>query len=428
VLAAALFLVLALRFDPERRVIHGVDGVGYSLHVRSLLIDGDLDFADEIDRVHPGELPGGGETTATGLRPDKYAVGVSLLAAPFFAAARLVDRWTGASGAEHEEGWTLADRIAIAVSSIVWGWVGLVLSYRVARRFAGARASAVAVTLLAIGTHALYYLVREPFLSHLDAIFALSLALLLTLRAAAAPPASAPGAWAAAGAAAGLAASVRLTALLFAVVPASLLVRRARLDGRAPGSAAAALALGGLLGLAPQLLAWRVLYGSWWVDAYQGEAFTNLFSPRVLEVLFSSRHGLLSWSPLLLLAVAGLPRLVKTNPGVGHAMVAWALLLLYANAGWEQWWLGHSFGHRGFLCLFPLFAVALAVFLDGPAAALPRAALAAAIAAAVAWNGLLMVAYLAEVVPYSGSFSWWDFVGGIPDLPDAVLRKVEGGG
>jgi hypothetical protein len=56
-LAAALFGVLALRVDPARKVIHGVDGVGYTLWVRSLVGDGDLDFADEIDRVHPGELP-----------------------------------------------------------------------------------------------------------------------------------------------------------------------------------------------------------------------------------------------------------------------------------------------------------------------------------------------------------------------------------
>ncbi len=424
-LCAVLFLFLSLRIDPEKRIIQGVDGVGYTLWVRSLIGQGDLDFSDEIDRVHPGELPGADQRTATGLRPDKYGVGVSILALPFYAVARVVDRAEGASGVLAEEGWTPVDRAALALSSIVWGWLGLVLAHRLALGVASPAASAVAVSLLAVGSNVLYYFVREPFLSHLDSFFALSLAAYLIERAW--RQRLDASAWLVAGLAAGLAATVRLTGLLFVAVPAALFVNDARRGERWPGPRLAALAAGWLAGLLPQLVAWRVVYGSWWPDTYQGEGFTHLLAPRIPQVLFSSRHGLLSWSPLLVVALAGVPELLRRAPAFGRGLVAWALLLLWANASWEQWWLGHSFGHRGFICLLPFFAVALASFLDGPARRAPRGWLAAAIGAAVAWNGLLMLAYLAEMIPYSGTFSWWDFVTSLPELPLAVWRKAHGG-
>lgn len=425
VLAAALFLELALRIDPERKVIHGVDGVGYTLWVRSLVGDGDLDFADEIDRVHPGELPGADQRTATGLRPNKYGVGVSLLASPFYAVARVVDRARGAVGAEAEEGWTVVDRAALALASIAWGFTGLVLAHRLALRVAGPAAAGWAVSLLAAGTNVLYYFVREPFLSHLDSFFALALATWLTERAW--RRGGGVDAWLAAGAAAGLAATVRLTGILFLAVPLVLLGTDAKREGRWRRDRLAGLAVGWALGMAPQLLAWRIVYGAWWADAYEGEGFTHLFAPKLLAVLLSSRHGLLAWSPLLVLALAGVPELLRRTPVWGRALLVWAALLWWANASWEQWWLGHSFGHRGFICLFPFFAVALAVFLDGPARRLDRRLVVGAIALGVAWNAALMLAYLAEMIPYSGSFSWWAFVTSLPDLPAAVWRKAHGG-
>lgn len=424
-LAAALFLVLALRVDPARKVIHGVDGVGYTLWVRSLVGDGDLDFADEIDRVHPGEAPDVDQRTPTGHRPNKYGVGVSLLASPFYLAARAVDRLHGAAGVEADEGWTVVDRAALALASIAWGFAGLVLAHRLALRVASATAAGWAVTLLAAGTNVLYYFVREPFLSHLDSFFALALSAWLTERAW--RRGGGRGAWAAAGMAAGLAATVRLTGVLFLAAPLVLLASDAKRDGAWRRDRLAGLALGWLAGMAPQLVAWRVVYGSWWADAYEGEGFTHLFAPRLLAVLVSSRHGLLAWSPLLVLALAGIPELLRRAPVWGRALAVWAALLWWANASWEQWWLGHSFGHRGFVCLFAFFAVALAAFLDGPARRLDRRWLVAAITLAVAWNAALMLAYLAEMVPYSGSFSWWGFVTSLPDLPAAVWRKAHGG-
>ena len=103
------------------------------------------------------------------------------------------------------------------------------------------------------------------------------------------------------------------------------------------------------------------------------------------------------------------------------------LLLLATIASWEQWWLGHSFGHRAFLCLFPVFAASLACLWDGLASSRARRRVVIALLAATVWSGLLMLAFLSEMIPYSGSFSWWDYVTSLPALPEHVLGKLRGG-
>ena len=60
-------------------------------------------------------------------------------------------------------------------------------------------------------------------------------------------------------------------------------------------------------GLSPQLLAWKAIYGDYLLlDPPHGAQFVDYLRPFFLETLFSSRHGLLSWTPLLWLGFVGL--------------------------------------------------------------------------------------------------------------------------
>ena len=185
--------------------------------------------------------------------------------------------------------------------------------------------------------------------------------------------------------------------------------------------------MGAALGFAPQLLAWKAVYGSWLVYTYDAESFVHATSPRVLDVLLSSRHGLLTWSPIFAIALAGFPALVRRAGSLAWAFALWALLLLYVVASWEQWWLGHSFGHRGFLCLFPVLATSLALAWDRLETRAARVRMGVALVLATLWSGALMAAFLSEMIPYSGTFSWWDYVTSLPDLPGHVRSKVAGG-
>ena len=114
---------------------------------------------------------------------------------------------------------------------------------------------------------------------------------------------------------------------------------------------------------APQLIAWRVMYGAWWVVP-QGPGFMRWDAPCWSEALFSSRNGLFPWSPayavlLVALVCAGrkLPRLVVALVG------ALALQAIANGAAWD-WWAGGSFGGRRFDSCYVVFAVGAAFLIE----------------------------------------------------------------
>jgi hypothetical protein len=112
--------------------------------------------------------------------------------------------------------------------------------------------------------------------------------------------------------------------------------------------------------LLPQLLAWRAIYGQFLVMP-QGGRFMRWTRPALVSVLFSLRHGLFSWTPAALLAVAGLYRLaVRRDRFLGWSILAVVLLAVYVNASVSDWWAGEAFGARRFISDTVFFALGLA--------------------------------------------------------------------
>ena len=97
--------------------------------------------------------------------------------------------------------------------------------------------------------------------------------------------------------------------------------------------------------------------------------------PFVTEILFSSRHGLLSWSPILWLAIAGFVGFARREPRAAAPLAVILVALTYVNSAVADWWAGGSFGARRFDSLLPIFALGLASSIDfgGPFRAAPPA-------------------------------------------------------
>ena len=77
-------------------------------------------------------------------------------------------------------------------------------------------------------------------------------------------------------------------------------------------------------------------------------------------MLWSARKGLFFYAPVLLLAVFGIATLPD---GLRRWRAAAGLVLAlqtYVIASWWDWQFGASFGHRGFVDLYPVFALGLA--------------------------------------------------------------------
>jgi hypothetical protein len=130
-------------------------------------------------------------------------------------------------------------------------------------------------------------------------------------------------------------------------------------------------------------------------------------APHALAVLFSPEHGLFAWTPLALLAVAGLVVLWWRGPGRAGAAappapdasrLAFAALVMiaaqaYSSGAVLSWTVAGSFGQRRFVALTPLLVLGVAALSARARAGWPRRALAAAVALCLWWNLGLMAQF-----------------------------------
>jgi hypothetical protein len=366
----------------------GGDGVMYYVYTRSLVKDADLDFANEY--AHYG-LANRGDLqmpTATGLRRSIFAIGPGLLALPGFAVGELVARGQALMGHPHDlSGYGPAHRNGVALSSLLYGFAALLLIHDLLRRHFR-EGTALFATLLLWGTSFLHwYMVQQPAMSHAPSTFCAALVLWLWDRWQAKSDV-----WRAAvlGLALGVAMCVRWQNGVLLLLPALDLLKQVRGHGRATLARAAALGVGTLLGASPQLLAWKALYGEFLLRyPPHGADFLRLDHPFLLETFFSSRHGLLSWTPALWLGYLGfLPLFARRRP-LALALFAPLLVMSYVNACSGDWWAGGSFSNRRFDSLLPIFAFGIAAAIDALrrfAAAHTHAALFGCALPFVAWN------------------------------------------
>jgi hypothetical protein len=381
-IAAAILIAWALFFHTTFLV---PDSSGNYAWARSLLFDRDVDFGDELLRL--GYIEGNDRvrfhaTTELGRPGNPFGMGAGLLWIPFVLLAELLLRLAGA--AVSPGGYGDLHILAASAGTAVYGLAALWIGLRICVRFVRSQVALPSILACALGTPFLAYAFHLPTYAHVPAAFAVALALLAGLRARDRPSA---WRWALAGAAVGLAATVRSQHVLLILLPAILWFRSER--ERAGRTAREGLALGAGFALVfgVQLVAWLRIYGR--LGLPQGGAFLDLLRPHLVGVLLSPWHGLLSWSPILAPALAGLFLLFRRDRrlAVGLGLVTLAEVWLVASV--VDWWGGYAFGARRLVDLTPVFVLGLAVALDRVGSTAARWTVAAL---AVAWNLALTTA------------------------------------
>jgi hypothetical protein len=170
-----------------------------------------------------------------------------------------------------------------------------------------------------------------------------------------------------------------------------------------------------LVSLLPTFISRYLIYGSPFESAYIPLRDWLWSSPVFFSVLFSPNHGLFSWTPILLLALVGLFLFWRREPRVGTPVLA-ALFAFYFFISCYPDWAGiSSYGNRFFVSLTSFFILGLAVFFDRTAQLFrsPRAALAAALAllaTASLWNVGLMFQWGSHLIPARGPVSFSEIV------------------
>jgi hypothetical protein len=212
-----------------------------------------------------------------------------------------------------------------------------------------------------LASPAIYYSLVSPAYSHAPSLFASALFCDIWLRTRG-DDRSRRYVWL--GLAGGLAALVRWQDIVILGLPGiELLVahlgrRRTLVSLLRP---VALMGLAALVMMLPQMLAWHAIFGTVFLMP-QGEGFMKWTSPQIIAVLFSLRHGLISWTPAIGLGLVGLWFLIRRDPVVGWSVLAVFLITVYVNASVSDWWAGEAFGARRFVGNTVFFALGLSAF------------------------------------------------------------------
>jgi uncharacterized membrane protein YbaN (DUF454 family) len=412
---AAAFLLSLPAVTPR---IYASDEIQYFSYLRSIWFDHDVSFDNEYRYFYEHDI-GRGEnfhatflelTTGTGRRPNFGTIGAALLWAPFYAAGNAIARATGAIA----DGYSLPYVAAVAYASAFYGFAAVVLSAAAARLLRrgspdvraigstdasahGIGTEVVAAVLIWIGTPLLFYMYVAPPYAHACSAFAVALFVFVWLRVRRTWPI---GGAIALGLSGALMAMVREQDLFVALGPAvDLAVTALRTPGTVRSSylrAAAAGCVAFAAGVTPQLLAYGALNG------YPGPSKLvarkmSWHSPHALHVLGSPEHGFLFWTPLALLAIAGLVLLAWRARGdlrlAGGCLLLMLALQVYVSGSVESWTVAGAFGQRRFVGVTSVLTIGLAILLVTVPRGLGRVALGAAIALCVWWNLGLTAAF-----------------------------------
>lgn len=394
---SALFpIILCLLYVQPSRVAS--DGIFYFAPLRSVVVDFDLDLENEYRTL--GALPSYFQRTPTGRLPNNFSIGPAIAWAPLYGLTHA----TALAGAFRPTGYGYPYFTAVATTSAFLGFLGVVWTYRLLRFYSSGEMAFVAAVLLCFGSSHLWYMAFEPSMSHAPAMAAVAGFL---LRAHRGP--SGVGSHALSGAAGGLVMLMRWQNLLFLPVALATGWARAAAAGRRPraGELAAFFGAAALVFL-PQAIYWKLIYGSFLLVP-QGGSYVQLDDPHIAEVLFSSRHGLFAWTPLLWLGLVGLLCFIPRAPVLGFSLLAALGASIYLNASIQDWWAGAAFGGRRFDGALPAFGLGLAVAVEGLTGWLRRHALAGAALALLPfllWNWMLIGLYAGGGISLDGALSW----------------------
>jgi hypothetical protein len=373
-----LFLLSLPAVTPR---IYSSDEIQYFAYLRSAWFDHDLSFENEYQYFYDrGIARSEGfhdtfleRTTATNRRLNFGTIGCAILWSPFYLVADVVattNRW-------EVDGFSNPYIAAVAYGSAVYGFLALVLAILCARRLGldGFYAGLAAW----LGTPLFFYMYIAPPFSHACSAFGVALFIYAWLHV--------RDYWTtqglvALGAAAALMAMVREQDAFFAAGPALdfglWALGRLREDPASVKPKVVSV-LAGIAAFAvvfaPQAATYFVLNGHLGPDSSVQHKM-NWRAPHALEVLLSPEHGFFIWTPLALVAIAGLV-LLAVPPGggnyrkgngsrnrIGACLLVMVALQIYVGGSVESWTVAGAFGQRRFIALTAILVIGLAALVD----------------------------------------------------------------
>ncbi len=405
------------------------DGVGYYAYARALVIDHNLRFEQDWKHANPSFRDSRVDTqgrirpdqyTSTGYLDNHFAIGPALLWIPFLEAMHLAvlsANHLGASVPANGYAWPYLDTMALVTA--LAGFAALFISFRLARKYVPERWAFAATLGIWFASSLPVYMYFNPSWSHAQSAFVVALFFWYWDRTYGTRSLSE---WLLLGLISGLMVDMYYPNAIFLfvllvdfaawIIPLLSTKEVPTVRSRPTTVAGYTLFVGALvLVFSPTLLTRRIIYGRVWATGYEGAGVWHFKHPLLAKVLFSSDHGLFSWTPILLFACLGLLFLVHTNRRIGAVALISFGAFYYLIASYVDWDGISSYGNRFFVSLTPIFILGLAALLAALEKALRSRKIAVASATAglaflIFWNFGLIFQWGMHLIPERGPVSW----------------------
>jgi hypothetical protein len=417
-----LFLIFIVTLPLVNPWVRG-DGVGYYAYGRALLVEHSFDFRNDwlhantsfrAGRVDNQNRIGPDQFTSTGHIDNHFSIGPAILWCPGLVIAHTfvkIDHLFG--GSIPADGFSLPYILAMALQTACYGFLGVLLSFKLAKRHLPDRAAFWGAIGIWFASSLPVYMYFNPAWSHALSAFTTALFFWYWDRTRADRTI---GQWLLLGIISGLMMNVYYVCTVLLIVPlfeslafywrGILLKRWGSVEVLFFRNLAFLLAV--FVAFLPTLITKKIVYGSYAKFGYGEKWF--LSSPALLKVCFSSEHGLISWTPIVLLSLVGLVILFRYDRELSLSSIFGFSIYLYTIGCYQEWAGISSFGNRFFVSLTPIFVLGLATFFAGIALRSPvkfTTKLAPIInAVLIIWNMGLIFQWGTHLIPARGPISW----------------------
>jgi len=299
---------------------------------------------------------------------NKFTWGVAYMQAPFYFTAELLLKITG----QKSDGYTGTNGFMIIFGAMIYCFLALLMLFRMLKSRFGSMVSIATVLILFYATNLIYYTLGNAAMSHVYTFFLITLFVYRTPFFYEKPS---------------------LLNILWLAVPLAIII----LIRQTNGIIAIYLLMHGIttwksfrqrvvfwlqhwylvlltiavifVAFIPQLVYWHLITGKWYIYAYgynklADETFRYWNNPKIGEVLAGPVSGLLTYTPVMLLALFGMVRMfVKKQAGsVGIILVF--IAALYIISSWWCYTYDCGFGHRAFIDFYGMLAIPMAFSLS----------------------------------------------------------------
>lgn len=358
VLIIAYIIYNSKIWEQEKQVIYW-DVISYYAYLPAEFIFDDikLEKQETLQKglFWPEKLPNGGNVIKT-------SMGLSVLFSPFFFAGHAAAKILGYEA----YGYSVPYKIALLIGALVYLIIGLIFLKKILKEFYNEKITALTILAIALGTNLTFYASKEATMTHLYSFTLFSIFIWGTIR------------WhknpqfitlMLLGALSGLISLIRPTNALILVFFflyditswASLKTKFLFFVKHLHWLLFMFLAF--LAVWVPQFLYWKLVSGSYFYYSYTNEHFF-FDNPQILNGLFSYRKGWFIYTPLMFLAVIGIPFLFKQKRVFSWAVFVFVVLNIYIIFSWWCWWYGGGYSIRALVDSYVIMALPLAALLD----------------------------------------------------------------